>query len=55
VASWLTEAAQFENHSLGDVAAAERHLASALRLAPRDARVRKLYRQTAAVLARQPR
>jgi cellulose synthase operon protein C len=55
VASWLTEAAQFENHSLGDVAAAERHLASALRLAPRDARVRKLYRQTAAVLAKQTR
>jgi tetratricopeptide (TPR) repeat protein len=55
VASWLTEAALFENHSLGDVVAAERHLASALRLAPRDARVRKLYRQTAAVLAKQPR
>jgi tetratricopeptide (TPR) repeat protein len=55
VASWLTEAAQFENHSLGDVVAAERHLASALRLAPRDARVRKLYRQTAAALAKQSR
>jgi len=52
VASWLTEAAQFENHSLGDVAAAERHLAAALRLAPRDTRVRRLYRQTAAVLAK---
>jgi cellulose synthase operon protein C len=52
VALWLTEAAQFENHSLGDLVAAERHLASALRLAPRDARVRKLYRQTAATLAK---
>jgi len=55
VASWLTEAAQFENHSLGDVAAAERHLASALRLAPRDTRVRRLYRQTAAALAKRAR
>lgn len=52
VAVWLTEAAQFENHSLGDLAAAERHLAAALRLAPRDTRVRRLYRQTAAVLAK---
>jgi tetratricopeptide (TPR) repeat protein len=52
VASWLTEAAEFEKHSLGDLVAAERHLASALRLAPRDPRVRKLYRQTAAVLAK---
>lgn len=52
VAAWLTEAAQFENHSLGDLVAAERHLSAALRLAPRDARVRRLYRQTAAVLAK---
>lgn len=51
-AAWLTEAAQFENHSLGDIAAAERHLASALRLAPQNARVRKLYRQTATALAK---
>jgi cellulose synthase operon protein C len=55
VAAWLTEAAEFEKHSLGDLVAAERHLASALRLAPRDPRVRKLYRQTAAVLAKRPR
>ncbi len=53
-AAWLTEAAQFEDRSLGDLAAAERHLASALRLAPRNARVRRLYRQTAAALARRP-
>jgi tetratricopeptide (TPR) repeat protein len=54
-AAWLTEAAQFEDRSLGDLAAAERHLASALRLSPRNPRVRRLYRQTAAALAkRQP-
>ncbi|HWO11945.1 MAG TPA: hypothetical protein VNN80_20770, partial [Polyangiaceae bacterium] len=52
VAAWLTEAAEFENHSLGDLAAAERHLAVALRLAPKDANVRRLYRQTAASLAK---
>ena len=51
-AAWLTEAAQFEDRSLGDLVAAERHLASALRLAPRNPRVRRLYRQTAAALAR---
>lgn len=54
-ASWLAEAAEFENRSLGDVAAAERHLASALRLAPRDAKVRRMYRQTAAALAKRER
>ncbi len=53
--SWLTEAAQFEDHSLGDVAAAERHLASALRIAPKNPRVRKLYRQAAAALAKRER
>lgn len=51
-AAWLTEAAQFEDRSLGDLAAAERHLASALRLSPRNPRVRRLYRQTAAALAK---
>jgi tetratricopeptide (TPR) repeat protein len=55
VAAWLTEAAQFENHSLGDLASAERHLAVALRLAPRNASVRKLYRQTASSLAKSQR
>jgi cellulose synthase operon protein C len=54
-ASWLTEAAQFENRSIGDLAAAERHLASALRLAPRDAKVRRLYREAAAALAKRTR
>ncbi len=54
-AAWLTEAAQFENRSLGDLAAAERHLASALRLAPRDTKVRRLYREAAAALAKRAR
>jgi tetratricopeptide (TPR) repeat protein len=54
-AAWLTEAAEFEQRSLGDLAAAERHLASALRLSPRSSRVRRLYRQTAAELARTTR
>ena len=51
-ASWLTEAAQFEDKSLGDLAAAERHLASALRLSPRNPHVRRLYRRAAAALAK---
>jgi tetratricopeptide (TPR) repeat protein len=55
VAAWLTEAAELENHSLGDLAAAERHLAVALRLSPRDTTVRKLNRQTAAALAKRQR
>jgi hypothetical protein len=54
-AGWLAEAAQFENRSLGDLAAAERHLASALRLAPRDTKVRRLYREAAAALAKRAR
>jgi tetratricopeptide (TPR) repeat protein len=54
-AAWLTEAALFEQRSLGDVAAAERHLASALRLSPQSSRVRRLYRQTAAALAKRLR
>jgi hypothetical protein len=51
-ASWLTEAAEFEDKSLGDLAAAERHLATALRLSPRNPGVRRLYRRTAAALAK---
>jgi len=51
-ASWLTEAAQFEDKSLGDLAAAERHLAAALRLSPRNSRVRRLYRSAAAALTK---
>jgi hypothetical protein len=50
--TWLTEAAELERRSLGDLAAAERHLASALRLSPRSEKVRRLYRSTAGALAR---
>jgi Flp pilus assembly protein TadD len=50
-AEWLIEAAQFETGNDGSEAA-ERHLASALRLAPQDRRVRTLYREAAAALAR---
>jgi hypothetical protein len=53
-AAWLVEAALFETGSDG-TEAAERHLASALRLAPQDRRVRKLYREAAAALARKRR
>jgi tetratricopeptide (TPR) repeat protein len=50
--AWLTEAALFEERSLDDLAAAERHLATALRLAPRSNRVRRLYREAAGALAK---
>lgn len=50
---WLTEAAELERRSLGDLAAAERHLAAALRLSPTDRKVRRLYRRAAGDLARQ--
>lgn len=50
-AEWLIEAAMFETGNDG-TEAAERHLASALRLTPQDRRVRKLYREAAAALAR---
>lgn len=53
--AWLCEAAQFEQRSLGDLAAAERHLAAALRLAPRDSKVRRAYRETAGSLSRRTR
>jgi hypothetical protein len=50
-AEWLIEAALFETGNDG-TEAAERHLASALRLSPQDRRVRKLYREAAAALAK---
>lgn len=53
--AWLSEAAQFEQRSLGDLAAAERHLASALRLAPRSAKLRRAYRETARALTTRSR
>lgn len=48
---WLREAARFERAQQGDVLAAERHLAVALRAAPRDRAVGEEYRQAAAELA----
>lgn len=48
---WLVEAARFERDVLRDHAAAERHLALALRIAPHQAAIRELYREVAAVLA----
>jgi tetratricopeptide (TPR) repeat protein len=53
-AEWLVEAALFETGNDG-TEAAERHLATALRLTPQDRRVRKLYREAAAALARKRR
>ncbi len=51
----LLEAARFEREVTGDRAATERHLAVALRLAPRSERVATAYRQAAAALAAQRR
>ncbi len=49
---WLVEAARFASSQLSDLAAAERHLATALRLTPHSRAVRARYRQVAARLAR---
>ncbi len=53
--SLLTEAAHFEREAEQDLSAAERHLAVALRLAPRDEAVGALYRDVAAALAEKRR
>lgn len=50
-AQWLKGAARFEWEVRGDPRAAERHLALALRLLPRDRAVGELYREMAARLA----
>ena len=47
-AQFLFEAAEFEHDVEHDVFAAERHLAVALRVAPRDARIAERYRAVAA-------
>jgi tetratricopeptide (TPR) repeat protein len=47
----LMEAARFERDVVRDPAAAERHLALALRTAPNHGGVRELYREVAAVVA----
>jgi tetratricopeptide (TPR) repeat protein len=48
---WLTGAARFESEVRKDLRAAERHLAVALRLAPRDRGVGALYREMSARLS----
>ena len=55
VADWLLEAGRFERDVANDISAAEKHLALALRIAPRNAAVAEAYRATAAVLARKLR
>jgi len=50
-AQFLLEAAEFEQDVERDVLAAERHLAVALRVAPRDARIAERYRAIAAEAA----
>jgi tetratricopeptide (TPR) repeat protein len=49
-ASFLLEAADFEQSAERDVLAAERHLAVALRVAPRDAQIAERYRTVAAAV-----
>jgi cellulose synthase operon protein C len=48
---WLLAAARFEREAQRDVLAAERHLALAVRLRPRDAAIGDAYRQVAALAA----
>ncbi len=55
VATWLAEAARFEREVQRDLAAAERHLAAAIRISPRDERMLNAYRRAAAALARRTR
>jgi hypothetical protein len=50
-ASYLLEAAEFERTAERDVLAAERHLAVAVRVAPRDAAIAEKYRAAAAECA----
>jgi tetratricopeptide (TPR) repeat protein len=50
-AEWLRTAARFERDVQKDVVAAERHLAVALKLAPRDRAVAEAYREVAALVA----
>lgn len=47
-AEWLVAAARFERESRNDVVAAERHLAAALKLLPKDRVIADLYREVAA-------
>ncbi len=52
VAALLGEAAQIERTRLHDPLAAQRHLAAALRLRPRDAELLRAYREVGALVAR---
>jgi hypothetical protein len=49
---WLVEAARFERTTKMDSLAAQRHLAIALQLAPRDGRILSMFREVAAEAAR---
>ncbi len=53
-ASLLREAATFEREERADLAAAQRHLAVALRLRPRDAEIERAYRAVCGELAPRP-
>jgi tetratricopeptide (TPR) repeat protein len=53
--SWLVKAANFERDVQRDLPAAERHLALALRVAPRDPAIAAAYRDVSAVLAHRAR
>jgi tetratricopeptide (TPR) repeat protein len=52
---WLVQAARFERETQADVLSAERHLAVALRLSPRDHQLAARYRELAAVVAARAR
>ncbi|MCC6903793.1 MAG: hypothetical protein IT377_32795 [Polyangiaceae bacterium] len=52
---WLMQAARFERETQADVLSAERHLAVALRLAPRDQKLAAAYREVALVVAARAR
>ena len=52
---WLVQAARFERDVQGDVLAAERHLAVAIRISPRDKQLASRYREVAAVVAARAR
>lgn len=49
-AAWLSEAAEFEKTQMGEIGIAEQHLAEAIRLAPRNRRLRGEYRLVAALV-----
>ncbi len=50
-AAWLLEAARFERATKKDPLAAQRHLAVALQLAPRDSKILSFFREVAAEVA----